>query len=70
MEVHNYKAFDSSDVLKLIPKDDVVAYYGMYYLMSDYGLEECLNLICDEDIAEYLEKQGYKIEKLEERCEN
>lgn len=38
MEVHNYKAFDSSDVLKLIPKDDVVAYYGMYYLMSDYGL--------------------------------
>lgn len=70
MEVHNYKAFDFSDVLKLIPKDDVVAYYGMYYLMSDYGLEECLNLICDEDIAEYLEKQGYKIEKPEEPCEN
>ena len=70
MEVHNYKAFDSSDVLKLIPKDDVVAYYGMYYLMSDYGLEECLNLISDEDIVEYLEKQGYKIEKPEEPCEN
>lgn len=70
MEVHNYKEFDSSDILKLIPMDDVVAYYGMYYLMSDYGIYDCLSLICDEDIAEYLEKQGYKIEPPKEPCEN
>lgn len=70
MEAHNYKEFDSSDILKLIPMDDVIAYHGMYYLMSNYGLKDCLDLICDEDIAEYLEKQGYKIERPKESCEN
>lgn len=51
----------------MIPIEDAVAFYGDSEIIQQIGQDEILDTINEEDIANYLRKQGYKIE---EPCEN
>jgi len=68
--MHAYKDIETSVLLKMIPIEDTISYYGISNLIQNVGIDETLREINEEDIVMYLRKQGYKIEKPEEPCEN
>lgn len=65
--MHIYKEIETSALLRMIPIQDAVNYYGDSEIIHVIGQDEILDTINEEDIANYLRKCGYKIE---EPCEN
>ena len=65
--MHIYKELETSALLRMIPIEDAVNYYGDSAIIQVIGHDEILDTINAEDIAGYLRKLGYKIE---EPCEN
>lgn len=55
--MHAYKEFDTTYLLDMIPIRDVIEYYS-YKLISEYGIEETLDWIGEEEILQYIEKTG------------
>lgn len=55
--MHAYKDIETRDLLRMIPIEDVIEYYG-YKLISQYGIEETLDWIGEEEILQYIEKTG------------
>lgn len=56
--MHAYKDIETRDLLKLIPIEDVVEYFGMNKLISEFGIEETLDCIDEEEIARYAKGLG------------
>lgn len=56
--MHAYKDIESRDILKMIPIEDVVEYFGMNKLISEFGIEETLDCIDEEEIARYAKGLG------------
>lgn len=54
---HAYKDIETRDLLRMIPIEDVIEYYS-YKLISQYGIEETLDWIGEEEILQYIEKTG------------
>lgn len=55
--MHAYKDIETRDLLRMIPIEDVIEYYS-YKLISQYGIEETLDWIGEEEILQYIEKTG------------
>lgn len=54
---HAYKDIETTDLLKMIPIEDVVKYHS-YKLISEFGIEETLDWIGEEEILKYIESTG------------
>lgn len=54
---HAYKDIETTELLKMIPIEDVIQYYS-YKLISHFGIEETLDWIGEEEILKYIEKTG------------
>lgn len=56
--MHAYKDIETRDLLKIIPIEDVVEYFGMNKLITEFGIEETLDCIDEEEIARYAKGLG------------
>lgn len=54
---HAYKDIETTVLLKMIPIEDVIEYYGQKFI-SYIGIEEALDYIGEEEILQYIEKTG------------
>lgn len=60
---HAYKDIETSDLLKMIPIEDVVYYHGRNFLL-EIGTDQVLNMVSEENLIEYIFSKPELLEEI------
>lgn len=65
---HAYKDIETSDLLRMIPIEDVVYYHGRK-LLSEIGKEQVLDWVGEENLIEYIFSHPELLEEIKTKLQ-